>query len=79
MLKAVIRVPQGERRLFNLAEKERLFEKDPTCSFCHQRIESVDDAEVDHKTRFADGGATSDANARITHRYCNRANQGQTR
>ena len=76
MLERAVRVPARERRLYSLAEKKTLFEADPTCAFCDQRIESLDDAEVDHKKRFADGGETSAGNSRLSHRYCNRANSG---
>ena len=75
MLRRAITLNSSERRLFSLAEKEALFRADPTCGFCHQRIESLDDAEVDHKRRYADGGSTTAANAQLSHRYCNRANQ----
>ncbi len=76
MLERAIKLPARERRLYSLAEKKELFEADPTCAFCKQRIESLDDAEVDHKKRFADGGETSSDNSRLSHRYCNRANSG---
>lgn len=79
MLEKAIKLPSKERRFFNLAEKEALYKADPTCAFCNQRIESIDDAEVDHKKRFADGGATNMKNAQIAHRYCNRANSGSSR
>lgn len=74
MLDRAIRLPAKGRRLYNVAEKKALFEADPTCAFCKQRIEALDDAEVDHRKRFADGGETSLENARLSHRYCNRAN-----
>jgi len=64
-----------ERRVFTAAEKQQLFDLDPTCGFCGQRIESIDDAEVDHRVRFSHGGPTTIANARIAHRYCNRADR----
>ncbi len=74
MLEKAIDLPPRERRLYNLTEKKALFDADQTCGICKQRIESIDDADVDHKKRFADGGKTSSSNSRITHRYCNRAN-----
>lgn len=72
-LQAIITSPPGERRLFSYAEKTKLFEEDATCAECKQRIEHIDDAEVDHSVPYSAGGATSAENARITHRYCNRA------
>ena len=57
MLDRAIQVPHGERRLFSLSQKQDLFRADPTCLLCQQRIESLDDAEVDHKIRYSEGGA----------------------
>lgn len=62
-----------ERRLFTLEEKTRLFDANPTCEICHQRIELLDDAEVDHAKPFSLGGRTTPDNAKLSHRYCNRA------
>ncbi len=76
MLEKAIHLPSRERRLYNSAEKKTLFEADQTCGICKQKIESIDDADVDHKKRFVDGGETSLSNARIAHRYCNRASHG---
>lgn len=78
VLQRAIKVPARERRLFSSTEKKELFEADPTCAFCGQRIEAIDDAEVDHKKRFADGGQTSATNSQLAHRYCNRANSGRS-
>lgn len=74
-LNQVIKTPSGERRGFTLREKQGLFDRDPTCGFCHQRIEHIDDAEVDHQTRYSDGGSTEPTNARLAHRYCNRVDR----
>ena len=72
-LKEVITTPANERRAFSLEEKRRLFEANQTCAVCGQRIESVDDAEVDHQTPYAAGGPTNLSNAQLTHRFCNRS------
>ena len=77
MLEKVINLPARERRLYNASEKKALFEADQTCGICKQKIESIDDADVDHKEKFANGGRTSLGNSRIAHRYCNRANRGE--
>jgi hypothetical protein len=73
VLRETISTPPSERRRFTYSEKKNLFDADPTCGFCGQRIETIDDAEVDHRVRFADGGRTDPSNARLAHRYCNRA------
>lgn len=71
-LKDIIDRSANERRLFTYAEKQQLFDADQTCQICNQRIESIDDAAVDHKTPFSKGGDTALDNAQLTHRYCNR-------
>lgn len=71
-----VRLPHRERRLFSAEDKKRLFDINPSCAFCNQRIESIDDSEVDHKKRYADGGTTSTDNSQLAHRYCNRSHSG---
>lgn len=71
-LKRLVELSPGERRLFTYAEKSKLFEQDPTCRICSQRIETLDDAAVDHKKAFSAGGTTTTENSQLTHRYCNR-------
>lgn len=74
---AAVRLAPREKRLFSYALKQRLFEQNATCALCHQRIETLDDAEVDHHLPYADGGVTEESNARLAHRYCNRARRGE--
>ena len=64
-------------RLFSLKLKEELFNADPTCKICGQRLHSIDDSEVDHIEPYWKGGHTIPENARLTHRYCNRARRRQ--
>ena len=64
-------------RLFSLKLKEELFNADPTCKICGQRLHSIDDSEVDHIEPYWKGGRTIPENARLTHRYCNRARRRQ--
>ena len=71
-LRKIVNTPANERRLFTYAEKQQLFDFDPTCAICKQRIETLDDAAVDHKTAFSKGGSTDSENAQLAHRYCNR-------
>lgn len=64
-------------RTFSLALKQSLYEADPTCQMCGQRIHDLDDAEVDHIEHYWRGGKTIPENARLAHRYCNRARGGR--
>lgn len=58
-------------RLFTRQEREAAFKANPTCGICGQKIQSVDDTHMDHKTPHSKGGATTADNAVLTHRYCN--------
>jgi rubredoxin len=58
-------------RFFTPKEKDAAFKADPTCGICHQQIQSLDDAHMDHKKPHSKGGATTPENAVLTHRYCN--------
>ena len=64
---------QKQPRCFSYNLKKELFDKDPTCQICGQRIMSIDDAAVDHIEQYWLGGKTIPENARLTHRYCNNA------
>jgi hypothetical protein len=70
-------VSSKEPRNFNLALKQRLYDQDPTCKLCNQTIHEIDDSEVDHIQHYWRGGKTIQANARLAHRYCNRARGGR--
>jgi 5-methylcytosine-specific restriction endonuclease McrA len=65
-------------RTFPYAVKKELFEKDPTCEICSNRIMAIEDAEVDHKIPYSKGGPTTIDNAQLAHRYCNRHKSGKT-
>jgi hypothetical protein len=60
------------QRIYNYEVKKQLFAQDPTCGICHNRILSIEDAEVDHKDPYSRGGPTTLENAQIAHRFCNR-------
>lgn len=62
---------QSETRCFTLAFKQQLYNANPTCALCGQRIHLIDDAAVDHIEHYWRGGKTVPENARLTHRYCN--------
>ncbi|MFC1578465.1 HNH endonuclease family protein [Thermodesulfobacteriota bacterium] len=72
-LENIIGSPKNEKRCFSWDIKNQLWEKKPVCSLCEQRIESVDDAEVDHIEFYWRGGKTIAENARLAHRFCNRS------
>jgi hypothetical protein len=71
VLKQAIGPTTVEPRCFSVALKTKLFEADPTCAICHQKISTIDDSAVDHIDQYWQGGKTIDENARLTHRYCN--------
>lgn len=67
----IIGIARKEPRCFSLALKEELFETNPTCTICQQRIQHLDDAAIDHIEQYWQGGKTIPENARLSHRYCN--------
>lgn len=71
VLDSIIGDDKVETRCFSKALKQKLFDADPTCTICHQNINSIDDAAVDHIDQYWMGGKTIPENARLTHRYCN--------
>jgi hypothetical protein len=62
---------QQKPRCFTLKLKEELYNGDPTCAICGQKIQNIDDAAVDHIEQYWVGGKTIPENARLAHRYCN--------
>jgi hypothetical protein len=70
-LERVVGIGSKEPRCFTRQLKEAMFEADPTCAICGQRIDHVDDAAVDHVEQYWTGGKTIPDNARLAHRYCN--------
>ena len=63
--------PQDIQRAFSRQLKKEFFEADPTCSICGNKISLIDDAAMDHDTRYWLGGKTIPENAKLTHRLCN--------
>ncbi len=70
-LQSILGINQKEVRCFSYKLKEEMINFDPTCSICGQRIQSIDDAAIDHIKQYWMGGKTIPENARLTHRYCN--------
>lgn len=69
----ILRYCKPQPRCFSLDLKQELFNNDQTCAICSQRIQTIDDAAVDHIEQYWLGGKTIPENARLTHRYCNNA------
>ena len=63
--------PNDKTRLFSKSLKESLYDQDPTCAICSQKITLILDAALDHTERYWEGGKTIPENARLTHRTCN--------
>jgi Protein of unknown function DUF262. len=55
-LKKIIGSPKTEPRCFSWEIKNRLCKANPVCSICEQKVEAIDDAEVDHKEFYWRGG-----------------------
>lgn len=70
-LQDIIGIAQKEPRCFSLKLKQELYDSDPTCSICGQKIQNIDDTAIDHIEQYWTGGKTIPENARLTHRYCN--------
>lgn len=70
-LQEIIGIAQKEPRCFSLKLKQELYNNDPTCAICGQRIQDIDDTAIDHIEQYWTGGKTIPENARLTHRYCN--------
>ena len=70
-LAEVIGVGRKEPRCFSRQLKEELFNANPTCAICNQRIGDLDDSAIDHIQQYWTGGKTIPENARLAHRFCN--------
>ena len=60
------------QRVFTNDDKESLWHENYICSYCGQKILSIEDAEVDHIDAYVNGGETVLENAQLLHRHCNR-------
>jgi hypothetical protein len=47
-LQDIIGIAQKEPRCFSLKLKQELYDDDPTCSICGQRIHDIDDSAIDY-------------------------------
>lgn len=64
-------------RSFSYQLKEELFDKNPVCNYCDQKIHNLDDSVVDHHKPYWKGGETIPENARLMHRFCNLVKSGE--
>ena len=68
----------AEPRTFSYELKAEMFNANPTCRICQQRLQHIDDAELDHVEHYWRGGLTIPENARLVHRFCNRSRGGRS-
>ncbi|MGK7956616.1 MAG: DUF262 domain-containing protein [Crocosphaera sp.] len=64
-------IPNDSQRIFSRKLKEELYQQNPTCNICQQRISTIIDAALDHEIHYWRGGKTIPENARLVHRQCN--------
>jgi len=76
-LKVILGWPSSEPRGFSWSLKKQLYDQNPVCAICSQKIMVLGDAELDHIEFYWRGGKTIPKNARLAHRYCNRAREGR--
>ncbi len=76
-LQGIVGYPQTEPRAFRYQIKQELFEANPICARCDNKIHDIDDSHVDHVEFYWRGGKTIPENARLTHRYCNWSRGGR--
>jgi len=75
-LEVILGWPSSEPRGFSWSLKKQFYDQNPVCAICEQKIMVLDDAELDHIEFYWRGGKTIPKNARLAHRYCNRARGG---
>lgn len=74
-LEKIVGMPKSEPRIFEYALKEDLYyeipNEKPKCDRCGNKIMLIEDAAIDHKIPYINGGKTNRENASLTHRFCN--------
>ena len=70
-LEKIVGMPKTEPRTFSWELKRQLYEQNPVCAICGNKIMIIDDAAIDHIEHYWRGGKTIPSNARLVHRYCN--------
>jgi len=70
-LERIVGMPKTEPRTFSWELRKQLYEQNPVCAICGNKIMLIDDAAIDHIEHYWRGGKTIPSNARLVHRYCN--------
>jgi 5-methylcytosine-specific restriction endonuclease McrA len=60
-----------EPRFFSFQFRKQLYDINPVCDICRNRIHSIEDSAVDHITPYSKGGKTIPGNGQLSHRFCN--------
>ena len=60
-----------EPRFFDFGFRKQLYDENPICAICGNRIHSLEDSTVDHINPHSKGGKTVRENAQLSHRSCN--------
>ncbi len=76
VLEKLVGMPKQEPRYFSWQLKKQLYEQNPVCALCNNKIMLIDDAVIDHIEHYWRGGKTIPSNARLSHRYCNQKRGG---
>lgn len=71
LIESILARDETQERCFSFELKQKMFNENPICAICGQRIMNIEDAAIDHIEQFWMGGTTTPDNARLTHRYCN--------
>lgn len=66
-------VDLDKKRCFPKEVKEELYNSNPYCGICNQKIENIQEANVDHIIPWSLGGKTDLTNAQLTHEFCNKS------
>lgn len=62
-----------KKRYFPKEVKIQLFNESPYCAICNQKIDRLEEANVDHIIPWSQGGMTVIENAQLTHEFCNKS------
>lgn len=67
---ALKKITENRNNNFSLETRKKVYRDSPDCCICNERIQDIDDAEVDG-VKYYWRGETIPINARLIHRYCN--------
>lgn len=60
-----------EPRFFSFEYRKSLYDANPVCAICKNRIHTFEDSTVDHIIPYSRGGKTVEENGQLSHRSCN--------